>query len=82
MTPPVEDQIGEAVECWNCAGEGFVSSCFEEFACVDPESGCDDCTRYCDICGGRGGWRNTIKISRGSIARGLPALNAEPGHDR
>jgi len=49
---------GEIIECWNCAGEGFVSSCFEEFACVDPESGCDDCTRRCDICGGKGGWRN------------------------
>lgn len=45
---------GDPVECWNCGGEGYVSSCFEEFACVDPESGCDDCTRRCDVCKGKG----------------------------
>lgn len=37
-------------ECWNCGGEGYVSSCFEECACMDPESGCDLCTRRCDVC--------------------------------
>jgi len=36
--------------CWNCGGSGFVSSCFEEFACVDPEEGCDLCTHRCDVC--------------------------------
>ncbi len=37
-------------DCWNCGGEGFVSDCFEEWACVDPEYGCDLCTRRCDVC--------------------------------
>lgn len=43
------------VDCWNCDG-GYVAHCFEEFACIDPESGCDDCLRKCDVCGGKGGW--------------------------
>lgn len=25
------------VDCWQCGGEGFVSNCVEEWACVDPE---------------------------------------------
>lgn len=37
-------------ECWNCGGEGFVSNCWTEYACVDPEFGCDECTRPCDVC--------------------------------
>lgn len=37
-------------DCWQCGGEGFVSNCFEEFACLDPDGGCDLCTRRCDIC--------------------------------
>ena len=40
-------------DCWNCGGEGFVSDCFEEFACVDPDSGCDLCTQRCDVCNPR-----------------------------
>lgn len=36
--------------CYECGGEGFVSDCFEEWACVDPEGGCDLCTRRCDLC--------------------------------
>lgn len=36
--------------CWNCHGEGFVYDCFEEYACVDPEGGCDLCMSRCDIC--------------------------------
>lgn len=39
--------------CWKCGGEGFVSSCFEEFACLDPDEGCDLCTRRCDVCSPR-----------------------------
>lgn len=38
-------------DCWNCGGEGYVFNCFEEFACIDPEGGCDLCMRRCDICG-------------------------------
>lgn len=37
-------------DCPECDGEGFIVSCHEEWACVDPESGCDDCTRPCPLC--------------------------------
>lgn len=45
-------------ECWQCSGEGVVYMCCEEFACIDPESGCDDCARKCGICYGKGGWHS------------------------
>jgi hypothetical protein len=41
-------------ECWQCGGEGVTYSCFEEFACIDPEGGCDECERRCDVCNGKG----------------------------
>lgn len=37
-------------ECWNCGGEGFVSICFTEYACIYPDEGCNECTRRCDVC--------------------------------
>lgn len=37
-------------DCPECGGEGYISDCFEEFACLDPESGCADCTRRCRGC--------------------------------
>ena len=40
----------ESGDCWNCGGEGFVSNCFTEYACIYPDEGCDECTRRCDIC--------------------------------
>jgi len=36
--------------CPNCGGEGVVYSCFEEWACIDPEGGCDLCEHRCDWC--------------------------------
>ncbi len=36
--------------CYECGGEGFVSDCVEEWACIDPEYGCDYCTRRCPLC--------------------------------
>lgn len=36
--------------CWNCDGEGYVYLCVEEYACVDPEGGCDYCMRRCYVC--------------------------------
>jgi hypothetical protein len=36
--------------CPNCGGEGYVYVCFEEYACIDPEGGCDLCMRRCDWC--------------------------------
>lgn len=44
------------IDCWQCGGEGETADCWEEFACIDPESGCADCRRRCDICHGKGGW--------------------------
>jgi hypothetical protein len=37
-------------ECPNCGGEGVIYACFEEFACADPDSGCELCERRCDWC--------------------------------
>lgn len=37
-------------DCWHCGGEGYTSDCFEEWACIDPESGCEECTRRCPEC--------------------------------
>ena len=37
-------------ECWNCGGEGVVYFCHTEYACIDPEGGCDLCERRCAIC--------------------------------
>jgi hypothetical protein len=36
--------------CPNCGGEGVVYDCVSEYACIDPESGCDMCERRCDWC--------------------------------
>ncbi len=44
-----EDWLNEI--CWNCDGQGFVANCWDEIGCVDPEEGCDLCTRRCDVCG-------------------------------
>ena len=41
-------------ECPNCNGMGFVHDCFEEFACIDPEGGCELCRQRCDWCDGKG----------------------------
>lgn len=48
--PPEYDDDFDLGDCWNCSGEGFVSSCFEEWACMYPDEGCDLCTRLCEIC--------------------------------
>jgi hypothetical protein len=37
-------------DCENCGGTGYVSNCFEEFACRYPDESCDDCTRRCEWC--------------------------------
>jgi hypothetical protein len=46
----------EWIECWQCAGDGELADCWEEYACIDPEGGCDECMKRCDICRGKGGW--------------------------
>jgi hypothetical protein len=37
-------------QCSNCDGEGYVAMCMTEYACVDPEYGCDQCMVLCDWC--------------------------------
>ena len=37
-------------DCPNCMGEGYYYDCFEEWACIDPEGGCDLCRHRCDWC--------------------------------
>jgi len=51
-----DEDGNEIYDCWNCVGEGFWSDCFEEWACIDPESGCDLCLRRCDVCNGKGSY--------------------------
>ena len=36
--------------CPNCGGDGVIYMCFSEYACFDPEGGCDLCERRCDWC--------------------------------
>lgn len=56
--PALEAELGDGDDfddfemdcCSNCGGEGYVADCFEEYACVDPESGCELCMRRCDFC--------------------------------
>lgn len=40
----------DEMDCPNCGGESFIYDCEEEWACVDPEGGCDLCMRRCDWC--------------------------------
>jgi hypothetical protein len=47
---PLDPHDYDADECWQCHGEGFVYSCHTEYACIDPEGGCDLCERVCDVC--------------------------------
>ena len=37
-------------DCPECGGDGYTYDCFEEFACIDPESGCADCALRCRWC--------------------------------
>lgn len=55
---PAQDGGGEWVDCWQCGGEGEIANCWDEFACFDPESGCDECRERCDICKGKCGWES------------------------
>jgi hypothetical protein len=57
-------------ECWNCGGEGYVANCQDEAACLDPESGCDLCTRRCEFC-------NPAQADRSPEGEKPQALNAK-----
>lgn len=37
-------------ECDNCGGTGIIYMCVSEYACINPEDGCDLCARRCDWC--------------------------------
>lgn len=56
-----DEHDGPFIQCWNCGGECVVCDCWDEIACVDPESGCDQCRRRCPICRGKGGWPESVK---------------------
>lgn len=49
---PSDDEFDDYDDggCYECGGEGFVSDCVEEWACIDPDYGCDYCTRPCPLC--------------------------------
>lgn len=51
----IEDEVLQRLnpsgeDCPECGGDGYTYDCFEEFACIDPESGCQDCARRCRGC--------------------------------
>lgn len=48
--PPSYHDDEYDASCPNCGGEGVYYDCFEEWACIDPEGGCDLCERRCDWC--------------------------------
>lgn len=53
MSEPGDDfyeDDDDTSDCHACHGEGFVSHCFEEWACMYPDVGCDLCMRRCDWC--------------------------------
>jgi hypothetical protein len=45
-----DDDYDDSTDCANCGGDGYVSHCFQEFACMHPDEGCEDCMRRCDWC--------------------------------
>lgn len=47
------DDYEDNGDCWNCGGDGWVSHCFEAFACLHPDEGCDLCLKRCDVCNPR-----------------------------
>ena len=51
--------------CPNCGGEGVVYMCVSEYACVDPEGGCDLCERRCDWCRPRRTLSQEVKTPAG-----------------
>jgi hypothetical protein len=49
VSDPADDFDMEE-DCPNCGGEGVIYMCVSEYACIDPESGCELCERRCDWC--------------------------------
>ena len=54
-------------DCWHCGGEGYIANCWEEFACVDPEGGCEDCMSRCPECALHE--RNRLKAIREAVIK-------------
>jgi len=55
MLEAIEEEVDRRLnpsgeDCPECGGDGYTYNCFEEFACIDPESGCADCARRCLWC--------------------------------
>lgn len=73
-----EDFSEDYETCSNCGGEGVIYMCLSEYACIDPESGCDLCERRCDWCRPAGG-RKPDRAPAGQAAP--PEGQPPPGGD-
>lgn len=64
--------------CWNCGGEGFVAHCFEEWACMYPDEGCELCMRRCEFCDAQAIEARRAETGTGSVAdeSAVPERNA------
>jgi hypothetical protein len=76
MAHPDYDDHSGWIDCWQCGGEGEIADCWEEYACIDPESGCDLCMKRCDICGGMGGWHD---MEADDLSALMPSENVNHG---
>lgn len=63
--------------CYECGGEGFISDCVEEWACVDPEYGCDYCTRRCPLCNPAKPNLELQQVLSDALAQGIEAGTVE-----
>lgn len=72
------DDFDDDGGCYECGGEGFVSDCFEEWACLDPEYGCDLCTRRCDLCHPRKPDPALQEVLAEALAQAADAPNSLP----
>ncbi len=50
MNASSDDFNDDAANCSECGGTRFVSSCWDEWACLHPDEGCDFCTIRCEFC--------------------------------
>jgi hypothetical protein len=49
MSDEIIDRF-ETEECPSCPDSGVIYLCVEEWACADPEGGCNYCRRPCSWC--------------------------------
>lgn len=80
MTDDYDDYDDYDRDCYQCGGEGFYASCFEEWACMYPDEGCDLCTRRCDVCNPRKLTPEEEK-TRDELRAALATALKDQGHD-